>query len=144
MILKWYHYIMKLITKNTDYAIKALCYMAKHNSHVITVKEMVNKLRIPRAYLRRILQILHKRGFLKAYKGKGGGFILNRKPGEIHVKSLITVFQGRVKLSECIFKKRICPDIKTCQLKKKIAEIESYLIAKLESITIANLVNKKG
>ena len=133
---------MKLITRDTDYAIRALCYIAKKKKKIISVKELTSALKIPKPFLRKILQRLNKGKVLKSYKGKGGGFTLSRSPGKIFIIDLIRIFQGPVKLSGHIFKKGICPHIKTCILKRKLDAIEEHVIAKLKAITIASLLKE--
>ena len=131
---------MKLITRDTDYAIRALCYIAKSKVDIVSVVSLVKELKIPRPFLRKILQILNKKRILKSYKGQGGGFSLAVAPNKIFLVDLINIFQGRLKLNECIFKKSICPNIKTCKLKKKIDAIEKYVISQLKDITISFLL----
>ncbi|MFH1594630.1 MAG: Rrf2 family transcriptional regulator [Candidatus Omnitrophota bacterium] len=132
---------MKLITRDTDYAIRALCYMAKEEERVISVKELVSTLSIPKPFLRKILQTLNSAKLLKSYKGKGGGFKLSRKPKNIFVIDIIKIFQGQVKLSEHIFKKGICPHLKTCILKRRLDRIEGLVIVELKRITIESLLS---
>src|SRR3989338_289414 len=141
MIQIWYHSPMRLITRNTDYAVRALSYIARQDEKVISVSHLVTKLKAPRPFLRKILQILNKRGILVSYKGQGGGFALARKPDEIFLTDLIETLQGEIKFNECLFKKMFCPDIKNCVLKKKIDDIEKYVVSQLKSITIASLSN---
>jgi len=38
---------MKLVTKNTDYAVRALCFMAECGEKTISVSELARELRIP-------------------------------------------------------------------------------------------------
>ena len=131
---------MKLITRDTDYAIRALCSMACSKKEMISADELVNKIKIPRPFLRKILQILNKNRIIKSYKGKGGGFVLQIDPKKITLIDLIEIFQGQIKLGEHLFKKRKCPNIKTCSLRKKLDGIEQLVIKELESITIASLL----
>ena len=131
---------MKLITRETDYAIRALAFIAKKPKEVVTVEELVRRLKIPRSFLRKILQILNKKNILKSNKGQGGGFVLKLKPEKIYLINLMRVFQGPIRLNECIFKKRICPNIKTCNLRKKIIKIQDYVISELRNITLASLL----
>lgn len=135
---------MKLINRDTDYAVKALIYIAAHNSNMIPVTELVENLDIPRPFLRKILQVLNRKGVLSSTKGKGGGFRLTLSPKKIFLMDLIRIFHGPVKLNECIFRKRICPDIRTCSLRKKIKTIEKNVIAELKSVTIASLLNENS
>ncbi|MCX5696918.1 MAG: Rrf2 family transcriptional regulator [Candidatus Omnitrophica bacterium] len=130
---------MKLITRDTDYAVRALCYLAKHRERTISVPELVKALEIPRPFLRKILQLLHNKGILKAYKGKGGGFSMAISPGRISLIEVMRVFQGQFSLNECLFKKECCPRRYSCGLRKKIMEIERQALKDIGKITIGNL-----
>lgn len=132
---------MKLITRDTDYALRALCFIARHRKEIVSVRELVKKLKIPKPFLRKILQILNKKRILKSYKGKGGGFLLAVPASKIFLVDLIEIFQGPLRLNECFFKKMACPNTKTCGLKKKIDNIERYVIRELNSITLTSLLN---
>lgn len=131
---------MKLITRDTDYALRALCFIARDKKGVIPVTELVAKLKIPRPFLRKILQVLNREGILDSHKGQGGGFTLARPAEKIRLVDLMKVFQGKFQLNECLFKKVICPNIRQCALRKKLDGIESYIIKELKPITIASLL----
>ena len=132
---------MKLITRNTDYAMRALSYIAKRGGAVVSVSEMVEALRIPRPFLRKILQTLSGEGLLRSTKGQGGGFSLAVPAEKVLLTDLIRIFQNTIQLNECMFKKKICPNRKTCVLKKEIDSIEEDVFHRLRRITIASLVN---
>ncbi len=134
---------MKLITRDTDYAIRALIFIAQAEKKIVSASELVKKLKIPRPFLRKILQVLNKKKLLKSYKGKGGGFVLAARPNKIFLLDLIEIFQGRLRLNECIFKKRICPNIKTCRLKKIIDSIQKYVISELRDVTLGLLLRRE-
>lgn len=134
---------MKLITRDIGYAVTVLCVIAEQKRRRISVSELAKKLNIPKHFLRKIMQVLNKKGVLRSYKGRGGGFVLAQAPRKILLINLIEIFQGPVKLSECIFKKTICPNIQRCKLKKKIDVIGKYVISKLKNITLASLLEKE-
>ena len=131
---------MKLITRNTDYGIRALCFIAKEKGRVVAVPELVKALKIPRPFLRKILQALTKNGFVKSYKGIGGGFTLAIPADKLYIVEIAKTFQGSLNLNECFLKKEVCPNKKTCPLKKKIDKIERNAISELGSITIGQLL----
>ena len=79
---------------------------------------------------------------LLSSKGKGGGFILALPPDRILLTDLIRIFQGSVKLNECIFKKEICSDIRNCPLRKRIEALEKNVVSELQSTTLANLMKE--
>src|SRR3990167_1406860 len=99
---------MKLLSRNTDYAVRAVCYIAKRKDDLVSATELVKELKIPRPFLRKILQALNKKGLLKSYKGISGGFKLAHKAEDVYIIDLIEVFQGPFKLNECLFRKEIC------------------------------------
>lgn len=131
---------MKLITRDTDYALRALGFIAGQKQKIVAIPALTQALKIPRPFLRKILQKLSKNKLIKSYKGQGGGFSLATPPEKIFLLDLIEVFQGPFKLNECFFKKDICPKTKNCLLKKRLDKIEKYVIAELESISIAHLL----
>jgi Rrf2 family protein len=140
MIPIWYLLFMKMITRSTDYAVRAVCRMAKKDKGVISVTELVRELGIPRPFLRKILQTLNRYGLVRSYKGIGGGFSLARNPDKIRLADIIAVFQGPFRMNECIFKKRLCPNRKTCPLKKRVDEIERRASREIGLITIGSLL----
>ena len=131
---------MKLITRDTDYALRALCYIGKRNHEFTCVSELVSALKIPRPFLRKILQILHNAGLLVSHKGKGGGFALAKKPQQIFLTDLMGAFQGKFCINECYFKKTICFHTRRCKVRKTIKKIERYAFDELKSISIAGLI----
>lgn len=134
---------MKLITRDTDYAMMAVCCIAKNKNNVTPVSDLVKQLNIPRAFLRKILQILNRAGILNSYKGITGGFKLNKPPDKIFVLDLIVVFQGPFALCSHTFKNKPCHDIKKCIMKKKMDAIERYIKKELKNISIADLIGGK-
>lgn len=131
---------MKLITRNTDYGVRALCFIAKAKKRVVPVPELVKTLKIPRPFLRKILQALTKRGFIKSYKGIGGGFELAMPANKLYIVEVAEVFQGSFSLNECFLNKKVCPNRNCCPLKKKIDKIEKNVVSELGSITIGQLL----
>jgi len=131
---------MKLITRNTDYGVRALCFMAKNKDRVVAVPELVKALKIPRPFLRKILQALTKGGFVKSHKGVGGGFRLAMPAGKIYIVEVAKVFQGAFSLNKCFLNKKVCPNRRVCPLKRKIDKIEKDVVSELSAITIKELM----
>ncbi|MDH7512019.1 MAG: Rrf2 family transcriptional regulator [Clostridiales bacterium] len=133
---------MKLINKDTDYAVKALLHIARNGGRRMSVAELAGELDIPYPFLRKTFQGLSRRGILTSSKGKGGGFELVLPPEKIYLTDLINIFHGPVELADCVFKDTICPDIKTCPLRKRILKLQKIFLAELRSITIASLLEE--
>jgi Rrf2 family protein len=130
---------MKLITRDTDYAIRALNYIVCNEGRTISITELVRELDTPKPFLRKILQLLSINGILNSFKGKNGGFVLARKPEDILLLDLMQIFQGQFKISECTFKKNTCPNQEYCNLKTEIASIEKMVLEKISTVTLKSL-----
>lgn len=132
---------MKLITRDTDYAIRAVCYIAKQKEKIVAIPELVATLGVPQPFLRKILQLLNKKGILQSQKGQGGGFSLARPLNSISLLDLMVIFQDKFRLNECFLKKVTCPNTRYCSLRKEICKIEDSLERKLDKIRISGLLN---
>ena len=133
---------MKLITRDTDYALRALCVLGKKKNEVIAVSSLVRELKIPRPFLRKILQRLHRRGILRAQRGKDGGFQLAKPAEALSLLGLVRVFQKDFRLNECNFKKKPFLRKDRCPLRRKIEEIEQGVFMRLQKTKVGSLLKE--
>ena len=133
---------MKLLTKQTDYAIRAVLHLAQRNGARTASREIAERERIPLQFLRRIVQTLVKDGVVTSKEGVAGGLTLARKAGRIRVLDMIRLFQGAVQLSECLFRKKVCHNRATCALRRRIARVERQVTREFERLTIAQLLKE--
>ena len=132
---------MKLVTKDIDYAVRALFYIASSKAKVVSAAQLVKELKISRAFLRKILQLLSKHNILKSVKGKGGGFSLGLPTRKIFLNDLMKIFHGRLTFINCVFNNKVCSNKKVCPLRKKIKNIEKHVENELKEISIHSLLN---
>ena len=135
---------MRLITKETDYAIRAAVALARRPGAFVSSAEISAAEGIPLQFLRRILQRLLKGGLVVSREGVAGGVSLSASPERVRLLDLMNVFQGDVALSECMFRKRICANRGTCVLRRHIKEMEHDLTQQFARISIADLLREQG
>lgn len=136
---------MKLITQDTDYAVRVLIALARKPEETVPVSDLVTELGISRPFLRKICQVLSRNHLLESRKGRGGGFTLAKPPENIHLTDIIEMFRGPFTFEKCIFVKKLCPNRTTCVLRRELEDIEAYARSKLESITVGYLMKpEKG
>jgi Rrf2 family protein len=135
---------MKLITKHTDYAIRALVHLAERGKSMVAASEISKSEGVPERFLKKLLGVLKKERYIWAKEGKGGGVGLEKDPGKIHVSDVMKLFQGDFKLSACMFRKDVCPNRKSCVLRGKMKVMERNMENEFKKITISSLVNRKG
>lgn len=88
---------MKLSVKS-DYAARAVIGLAKHfpTGAALKVEELANESGSPANYLVQILIELKSRNIVKSVRGKEGGYLLARPPGEISLGDVLRCVHGRV------------------------------------------------
>lgn len=135
---------MRLITKNTDYAMRALVLLARTRERLVSVREIAGELGISLAFLRGILQVLNTHGILASSKGKGGGFRLAKPPAQILLADLVAIFQGGLTLRHCLVQAQACPNLGTCLLHTRLLEAERRLQDEIAALSIEVLAKEAG
>jgi Rrf2 family protein len=131
-----------LITKNTDYAVRALLSLAKSGKGYRSAKAIAVEQGIPYQFLRRILVALIRAKFIASLEGAGGGYALAVAAGKIRILDVIRLFQGEVRLSECLFRRRFCQNRGSCVLRKEIVRIERIVQDEFDHLTIGGLLHE--
>jgi Rrf2 family protein len=134
---------MKLLNRDTDYAVRALLQIARKPSERMPVSELTARLKIPHPFLRKIFQTLQKEGVVSSSKGRGGGFVLAAAPRESSLIRLMEIFQGPLELSHCLYREDLCTDIRTCPLRRRIQSLEKIIVKDIQSITLQSLLDKR-
>ena len=133
---------MKIFRKESDYAVRTLLYLAMQDEvDFVSVTVLSKELVLPTNFLRRICTSLIKAKILETREGKSGGVRLTKSPTDITVLQLIELFDGKTELSDCTFRKNICPNRQTCVLRKRILGIEAIVIRELAAMTIQTLID---
>ena len=133
---------MKLITKDTDYALAALRVLAIHKGQTMSAIQLARELRISHAFLRKILRILAGKAIVTSRNGSGGGFTLAKRPGDLSVRYIAEIFQGPIHLNDCAVGNATCERARHCVLRGKLKALETRLASDLMRITVASLVGK--
>ena len=132
---------MQLLTKQTDYAIRVLIYLALNKNGFIGASKISEREKIPYQFLRGILQILGKKNLIESKKGVAGGVKIKTDPNNIRIIDITKHFQGDIELSSCMFRRKLCENRNKCVLRAKLKKIEDIITQQFENITIASLVN---
>jgi Rrf2 family protein len=132
---------MQLINKESDYAIRALIYLAKNKDKKSSSKEIATNKKIPLPYVRRILSVLSEKKIVTSKEGKQGGFQLLKNPKKLSLKKIIEIFQGKIQLSECLYKGHYCQNRKTCVVRKSVKKIENKMKDEFQKVTLDKLLN---
>ena len=135
---------MDILRRNTDYALRAMVYLAKHyEDGLVSAREVSQKGDIPYQLASKLLQKLHKVGLIESSMGPKGGFRLSKALSDICLLEIIEAIQGKVLLSRCLLGDDICPHQKSCKVRTKLAELEKSINSYLGSVTLEKIVRQK-
>ena len=88
------------LSRNTDYSLKILTYMAKKEDKFSTVEELQKELDIPNHSAKKSVYNLAKYNILKSTKGRTGGIKLEKDPKNINLGEVIKVTEANFSLEE--------------------------------------------
>lgn len=133
---------MKLSTK-TRYGTRILVELASNNSSdSLNVKTISSRQKIPFKYLEQIFRILKQSDMVKSLRGPKGGYQLAKAPETISLGEVVRLFEGQTDLVACINTPENCEMAAECIVRSAWQEATSALYQKLDSITIADLVQQ--
>ena len=133
-----------LITRATEYAIRAVLYLAKQPAKEIVLKKDICKTQdITPAFLTKILQPLIKVGIVGSQRGVGGGFYLTKKPDEISLLDIVQAQEGPLLLNTCLEKPGTCDRDVFCPVHGAWSKVREDFSNTLASYTFAALVARE-
>ncbi|MFL9483333.1 RrF2 family transcriptional regulator [Chitinophagaceae bacterium LWZ2-11] len=135
-----------MLSKKTQYAFKALMYLAqKKEDGPVLIAEIAKKKKIPLKFLENILLELKKAGILDSKKGKGGGYFFNQPPSSVPLAKVLRLIEGPIALLPCVslnfYEKCKNCDEKTCGLNEAMIEVRDATLSILESKTVADIAH---
>src|SRR5215813_11319168 len=134
-----------MLTRKSKYGLKALLVLAEETDRgAVLISELADRQRLPKKFLEAILLELKRAGLLHSKKGKGGGYVLGRKPTEITVGQVIRVLEGPLALTPCVSQTAYrqcdeCVDEMTCGVRLAMKEVRDATAAILDNTTLAGL-----
>lgn len=133
-----------IITRATEYAIRAILYMSRQPAGEIVYKKDICKAQgITPAFLTKILQPLIKDGIVGSQRGVGGGFYLAKPPAEITLLDIVKSQEGPVYLNQCLVEGESCEREFFCPVHGAWAEIRENFMATLARYDFASLAAKQ-
>lgn len=133
-----------IITRATEYAIRAILHMSRQPAGEIIYKKDICKAQdITPAFLTKILQPLIKDGIVGSQRGVGGGFYLVKPPAEITLLDIIKSQEGPVYLNQCLVEEGACEREFFCPIHGAWAQIRKEFMATLSRYDFAGLAAKQ-
>jgi len=134
-----------MLSKKTQYAFKALTFLAEHrNEGPILIAMIARKKKIPLKFLENILLLLKKDGILESKKGKGGGYFFKVPPQQITLSRIMRLVEGPIAMLPCVslnfYQKCKDCDEKNCGLNKVMKQVRDNTLHVLDKRTVQDLL----
>jgi Rrf2 family transcriptional regulator, iron-sulfur cluster assembly transcription factor len=134
---------MKLTTK-TRYGTRLLIDLAQHQDKgAVQMSEISMRQNISVKYLEQLIRPLKQADLVTSTRGPKGGHVLAKKPEEITLGEITRLFEGTAELVNCISDPEKCTMIEDCVVRSAWEKANKALYDELDSITIADLLEKK-
>lgn len=133
-----------LITRATEYAIRALFYLAKQpKGEIVFKKDICKHQEITPAFLTKILQPLIKNGIIGSQRGVGGGFYLLKDPADVTLLDVLEAEEGPLYLNSCLSPDGSCDRDLFCPMHGAWREIRSEMVTTLGRYSFARLIEEE-
>jgi len=133
-----------MITQKAKYAFKALFHLAEQPQGVsVQIEEIARGAGVPRKFLEHILLDLKKKGIVTSRRGRAGGYVLLKRPGDMTIGTVLRAVDGPIAPLSCISRTAYrrctdCKDEKTCVVRRLFADTYSATLLLMDGTTLAD------
>lgn len=130
------------ITRQADYAVRAVLYLAGlNNGRRAPTSEIAREQKIPPSFLAKIVSQLSVAGVVQTSRGARGGVSLARPSEEISLLEVIEAIDGPIMLNECVHDPKVCVFGENCPVQSIWRDAQAQLVRRLEDTNFASLAN---
>jgi Rrf2 family protein len=131
------------ITRQADYAIRAVRYLAKQGPNQRSATSTVaQEMKIPPSFLAKIISQLSIAGLLHTSRGARGGVTLARDAKEISLLDVVEAIDGPILLNECVGDPADCVFSDDCLVHPIWVEAQESLVKRLRETRFDKLAVK--
>jgi len=115
-------------------------YMALNSETQLSAQNLYGELQIPKRYLMRLLTNLSKSGFIKATRGRNGGYVFARPLENILFSEIIDSVEGLLSFEGCVLGNVVCPVDKPCAMHQIWEKPKQAFLKTIKTTTLADLL----
>jgi Rrf2 family protein len=128
-----------VISQTVEYALRATVLLADEGQGPRTVDEIAEATRVPKAYLSKVMQGLHRAGLVTSQRGLHGGFRLAKPPNEVSILEVVNAVERLQRI-------RTCPlglaahGVRLCPLHKRLDDALAMVEKAFANSTLAEII----
>ena len=136
---------MRITTKGR-YGLRAVINLATaYRNRPISISTIAGEENVSAEFLEQIFFMLKKAGLIRSVRGPGGGFVLNMKPEEITVKSILDAVGELGGLTPCTLRRRVlCERQDGCPAHDIWTGLHARMEEYLTGVTLKDIMEKNG
>ncbi len=129
------------ITKQADYAVRAMAYLAKiENNQRAATSDIAEAQKIPPSFLAKIISQLSIAGLIHTSRGAHGGVMLSRPAGKISMLDVVEAIDGPITLNDCVLAPDNCDQSEDCPMHEIWQDLQKDFVKKLGNSTFDKFV----
>jgi Rrf2 family protein len=136
---------MKLTYKG-DYALKAILDLCLHaqDGCVVPLTDIARRQDIPMPFLEQIMLILKKAGYVQSKAGKGGGFLLLKRPENITLGEITRLIEGPIEPIACGAEGCAsgCADEERCAFREVWVQVTDAVSGIVDTVTFSRIMRR--
>jgi Rrf2 family protein len=139
-----------MLTNKGKYGLKAMLHLAGAAAEQpVLAADIAAAENIPKKFLDAILGELRKAGLVHSRKGRGGGFILTKKPAQIQVGQIVRALDGMLAPIACASKGyyRRCEDCgkeSQCRVRLMMSEVRNAIASVLDQRSLEDMLTSEA
>ena len=133
---------MLSLTKKSEYALVAICHLARVRDRVVSAREIAQLHEVPLPLLMNVLKQLNQAGYVHSSRGARGGYTLAVSAKGLRLADVLRAVEGPVRLVNCApvgVDARTCKRAGVCSIRSPIHKLHRQLLRFLEDVTVSDL-----
>jgi len=132
-----------IFSKKCEIGLQAVLYLStQETGKLFNAFEVSQKVKQPKEFVSKVLQILTKSGIVGSRKGKNGGFFLAKPPKDIRLIEIVTAIDGDSVFRNCVLGFPGCSDSNPCPVHSTWGKIREESWEMLSNETLCDFREK--
>ncbi len=132
------------LTRYMDYALRVLVYAGLRPQRLCLISEVAEHYKISENHLMKVVHGLALGGFVRTYRGKGGGLTLAKDPKDIAIGEVLRHMEGPFEPVECFRTANKCALTGACDLPAILDEAFQAFLNVLDRYTLADILERRS
>jgi len=128
-----------MISKTAEYALRAVACMCGSGGVAVSADTLAEQTKVPRRYLKRVLQDLCVAGLVQSRPGPGGGYELIASPKQLTILDVINTVEPIERIKKCPL--GLTSHTKLCPLHSALDDAYAAAEKAFAGVTIQELIS---